>query len=275
MMFVHNLKYSLKTLFKNKSLIFWTFTFPIILGTFFNMAFSNIEESEKLDIIDIAIVENEEFESNQIFRESFKSLSDEKSEDRLFNIKYVTLEEAEKLLNDDEISGYLVLEEVPKVVVTTSGINETVLKYVVDEISQSESIIKNTSGMKLLMAKEANIENVSNDNLSYTMIEFYTLIAMSCLYGGMLGMITVNQVLANMSNNGKRVSVSPTSKKCLVFSSMIAGYIAQIIGLVLLFVYTIFVLNVDYGSNAGLVIILALVGSFARISTWNNGSYSF
>ena len=49
-MFIHNFKYILKALFKNKMLIFWTFAFPIILGTFFNMAFSNIENSEKLDV---------------------------------------------------------------------------------------------------------------------------------------------------------------------------------------------------------------------------------
>jgi very-short-patch-repair endonuclease len=55
-MFKHNLKYSLKILLKNKSLIFWTFVFPILLGTLFKMAFSNIENSETLKIIDIAIV---------------------------------------------------------------------------------------------------------------------------------------------------------------------------------------------------------------------------
>ena len=52
-MFIHNFKYSLKTLFRNKMLIFWTFAFPIILGTMFNLAFSNIANSEKFDIIDI------------------------------------------------------------------------------------------------------------------------------------------------------------------------------------------------------------------------------
>ena len=56
-MFIHNFKYAFKTLFKNRMLIFWTFAFPIILGTLFNMAFSNIENSEKLDIINIAIEE--------------------------------------------------------------------------------------------------------------------------------------------------------------------------------------------------------------------------
>lgn len=78
-MFIHNLKYSLKILFKNKMLIFWTFAFPIILGTFFNMAFSNIEKSEKLDIISIAIVETEEFKNNKIYQEIFQNLSNKKT----------------------------------------------------------------------------------------------------------------------------------------------------------------------------------------------------
>lgn len=55
-MFLHNFKYTFKTLFKNKSLIFWTFAFPIILGTLFHMAFSDIESSEKLHTIKIAII---------------------------------------------------------------------------------------------------------------------------------------------------------------------------------------------------------------------------
>lgn len=63
-MFVHNFKYALKTLFRNRMLIFWTFAFPIILGAFFNMAFSDIENSEQLDIIDVAVVENEDFNNN-------------------------------------------------------------------------------------------------------------------------------------------------------------------------------------------------------------------
>ena len=47
-MFTHNFIYSLKVLLKNKMLIFWTFAFPILLGIFFNMAFSDIEKNEKL-----------------------------------------------------------------------------------------------------------------------------------------------------------------------------------------------------------------------------------
>lgn len=288
-MFIHNFKYALKTLFRNKMLIFWTFAFPIILGTFFNMAFSNIENSEKLEIINIAIVNNKEFEENEIFNETFKTLSDETNEDRLFNTQYVTEEKAKELLENDEISGYLILEEKPKIIVTTSGINETILKSVTEEIIQTSDIINNVAENEIkkelwagnynidyekiynniienIQKEEAKIKNISNSNLSYTMIEYYTLIAMTCLYGGILGMVAINQNLANMSNNGKRISVSPTSKGKIVFSSVIASYITQLVGLSILFVYTIFALKVDYGTNLPLIILLGMVGSFAGLA---------
>jgi ABC-2 type transport system permease protein len=293
-MFIHNFKYALKTLFKSRILIFWTFAFPIILGTFFNMAFSNIENSEKLDIINIAIVENKEYKNNEVFKETFKILSDENSDERLFNTKYTTEEEAKQLLEDAEIDGYLIFEEEPKIVVSTSGINETILKYVTEEILQSEEIMTKVAEkriaeqnamfpedtgnfnslyatvykdvIQMLKENDINIENISNKNLSYTMIEFYTLIAMACLYGGILGMYSINKNLANMSSNGKRVAVSSTSKGKIIWSSVLASYITQLIGVGLLLAYTIFVLKVDYGNNLPLVILLSAVGSLAGLS---------
>lgn len=289
-MFAHNFKYSLKTLFRNKALIFWTFAFPIILGTFFNLAFSDIENSEKLDIIHIAIIKNDDFDNNEIFKTAFEELSDEKNEDRLFETKYATEEEAKRLLEDEEIVGYMELADgEPKLTFKASGINETIFKYVSEEITQTSNIIKNLSEeeiQKEMMAGNYNIDyeniysrvielteednvhlnNISNANLSYTMIEFYTLIAMACLYGGILGAVAINQNLANMTNQGKRVSVAPTSKFKVILSSVLASYITQLVGVALLFLYTVFVLKVDYGDHLGLVIALAMAGSLAGLS---------
>lgn len=280
-MFLHNFKYSFKTLFKTKVLVFWTFAFPIILGTFFNMAFSNITKSEKLDIIDIAIIENEELNNNEIIKNAFDELSSEDNKDRLFNIKYTSEEDAKKLLEDDKIVGYLYLENnEPKLVFNTNGINQTVFKYVTEEIMETSDIIKNIAENEMKKGNnidyekiysmtqniKTNIKDISLKNLDYTMIEFYTLIAMTCLYGGMLSMTVINQTLANMSNKGKRVSVAPTKKSIVILSSLLASYVVQLIGLALLFIYTIFVLKVDYGNNIPLIILLSCVGSLSGLS---------
>ena len=113
---------------------------------------------------------------------------------------------------------------------------------------------------------ENNIKDITSDNMSYTMIEYYTLIAMAALYGGILGMVSLNKCLANMGSIGKRVSISPTKKGTIILSSAMSSYIAQIIGIALLFLYTIFILKVDYGTNLALVILLALVGSLTGLS---------
>lgn len=296
-MFTHNFKYSIKILFKNKSLIFWTFAFPIILATFFNMAFSDIEKNEKLDIIDIAIIDNESFRENKIFKETFQELGNNKSKEQLFKIEYTNEEEARKLLESDKISGYLLLEEKPKVIVSTNGINQTILKYVVEEIETNSEMFQSVSErrinekiqeeilkgemnldynalsqeiiqetMKMLQNQKIQIKDISNPNLSYTMIEFYTLIAMTCLYGGILGMTSINKCLANMSHNGKRISISPVSKTKLILSSVLASYLVQLIGIVLLFLYTIFIIKVDYGNRLPQIILLTLLGSLAGLS---------
>lgn len=289
-MFIHNFKYTLKTLLKNKMLIFWTFAFPILLGIFFNMAFSDIEKNEKLDIIDIAIVNNDEFNNNLIYKETFKNLSDEASDNRLFDIKYVNEKKAKDLLENDKITGYLIMnEDTLKAVISSNGINETVLKYVTDEIIQNELMINDLSEKKItgqlkngnlnidyekiykdviniINESDVNIKNSSSDSLSYMMVEFYTLIAMTCLYGAIIGMSAINSTLANMSNKGKRVEVSPTKKKTIILSSVCASYLIQTIGALMVLIFTSFVLNVDYGDNFLLVLLLTLIGSLAGLT---------
>ena len=196
----------------------------------------------------------------------------------MFNTKYVTKEKAKEMLENDEIIGYLELKDNPKITIKANGINQTILKQIVEETSQNQGIIKNltegkvneymknmpiqniegineiyeriyTDAVKLASKDTSNIKNISSDNLSYTMIEFYTLIAMTCLYGGTIGMTAINQKLPNMSSIGKRVGVSPAKKGQIILSSSLASYIIQLIGVAVLFVYTIFVLKIDYGDN--------------------------
>lgn len=288
-MFLHNFKYSLKTLLRNKALIFWTFAFPIILGTLFNLAFSDIENKETLDIIDIAIINNEEFKNDDYFTESFKALGT-KSKNQLFNTKYTNLSTAKNLLKENKITGYLLFEnnEV-KITVNDKGYNETILRFVVDEISSQKEMLETITSKEITDSYKAGnlnvdyekiyqdtlslindtspkLNNISNSNLSYTMIEYYTLLAMACLYGAIISMFITNKKLANMSSAGKRTSISPAHKRTLLLGSFLASYLVQLLGIIILYLYTIFVIKVDYGNNIFLVFLLLMTGSFAGLS---------
>ena len=89
---------------------------------------------------------------------------------------------------------------------------------------------------------------------------------MACMYTGMLGLTSINNCLANMSNKGKRISVSPNKKSTIVLSSLIGSYIVSLLGLSILLLFLLFVLKVDFGNNMLLVILLSMIGSLAGIS---------
>lgn len=279
-MFYHNFKYTLKVLLRNKGLLFWTFAFPILLGLLFNMAFKDIEKKEAFDVIDIAVVESVYFENDVVFKESFKALSSDDS-NKIFNITYTDLENAKNLLAKEKITGYLTLNEKGvNLTVASSGTEETIIRYITEKIESEKDIIYSflmcddeteldnfALEMNMIMANtEAKINNISNSNLEYTMIEYYTLIAMAALYGGTISMTAINYKLANMNPVGKKIAISPVSKGKMILGSLLASYVVQLIGLFLLFIFTIFVIKVNYGNNLPLVILLGLVGSLAGLS---------
>ena len=290
-MFINNFKYSFKVLIRNKGLIFWTFAFPILLGLFFYFAFSDIENKENFKQIDIAVIENKEFQNDEFYKEAIKELSDKNNSSRIFNTKYASKKDAEEKLKNKKISGYLEFtNDNVNITVNSSGVNETIIKYVVSELKSDKKIMNDlvrreviksqnnsydkiinyeeiyNNVIKILNEDNVKLNNISNKNLSYTMIEYYTLIAMACLYGSMLSMYITNFKLANMNSVGKRTSLSPTSKTKLLLSSLFSSYLVQLIGLTLLFIFTIFVIKVDYGNNLLLVIALSLVGSLSGLT---------
>ena len=176
-----------------------------------------------------------------------------------------------------------------KIVVNKKGINETITRFVVDDItSQQEMITSLTTdkvsfyyktgkidfdyqkvykdAINLVNQNNIKLNNISNSNLSYTMIEYYTLLAMACLYGAMISIFITNKNSANITSAGKRTTISPVHKKTMLLSSFLASYIVQMLGILVIFLYTIFVLKVDYGNNIPLVILLLSLGSLAGLT---------
>lgn len=280
-MFFHNFKYTLKVLFKNKGLLFWTFAFPIIMATLFNMAFGNWVESEKFDPINIAIINNSYYETNSLAKTIFDSIS-KKDENKVFEIIYTTKEEANNLLNDKKITGYIEYKNNNSdIVIDSNSVSSTIIKSVVDEINtysimfddliQYES--NKTSNMNEIINnvtnKIANIQiktkDISLKKFDIVIIEYYSLIAMTCLYGGFISLTCISNSLASSSKKGKRVEVAPTKKSITIFSSLLAGFIVQMIGALLLLGY-IKLIGIDLYIDNIKLLIITILGVLSGIS---------
>jgi ABC-type multidrug transport system, permease component len=280
----HNFKYSLRIILKNKQLIFWSILWPIILGTMFYFAFSDIEKKDKLNIFDIAIVENEKFNEETILKETLKELSDKKSNNYFFNIKYTDLKNSKTLLSDKKIEGYIIVGEKTKIVVKEEGINQTVLKTVIDEIYEYETLVKRlieneyskaqntnistlyTSILKKINSEKENFNDKSQSNMNYMMIEFYSLVAMTCLFGSLLTSTVIGNYLANINKKGARITLSKANHLKIILSGLLASFVIQLICIAALLLYTHYLLNVDFGNKTTLVILLSVVGSVAGLA---------
>ncbi|HEY8499479.1 MAG TPA: ABC transporter permease, partial [Clostridia bacterium] len=105
-MFVHIFAYRLKCLLRDWEMNLWTILFPLVLATFFYMAFSNLYTNEKFNPVNIAVIEGEQYVKNESFRLALEEVST--GDGRLFNLSKTTVDEANELLDKNLIDGYIV-----------------------------------------------------------------------------------------------------------------------------------------------------------------------
>lgn len=276
-MFFHIYKYRIKCIIRDKNMMFWTLLFPILLATLFNLTLSNISSAEDFSAINIAIVKDKE-QNNKEFIDVLNSVSAKESDDPLFNVKYTSQVKAKNLLDNNKIDGYLHLDKDIDIVVKDSGINQTIIKSFVDEYKQTQSTIKRivkenpmaiqNIGLDNLFKKTNHIKEVAisktsiNESINY----FYTLIAMSCLYGGFLGLKEISQIQANQSTQGARVSIAPTHKLKVFMSSMAAATTVQLFDIAVLMAYLCFVLKVSFSNQIGYILLACFIGTITGVT---------
>lgn len=274
-MFAHIFLYRLRCLLRDKETIFWTMLFPILLGIFFNLAFRNINSSEVFKAINIAVVNDANYQRDTNFQTALKEAS--QGEDRLFNLQVTTLDEADRLLKSNDIAGYILVDNHLKLVVTNSGLNQSIIKSFLDNYQQTISSV-NT----ILSKDPARYQQVLSsigDRRSYvlevagTTAEpdnvvnyFYTLIAMACFYGGFLGMREVTDIQADISPRAARVNVAPVHKLKAFIYSWLASLLIHLVEMLILLLFLRFVLQVGFGPKTGYVLLTTLVGSITGLA---------
>ena len=110
-MFSNVFKAQLKMGFRNKSNVFWTLMFPIILGTLFKITFGNIYNEYKSEPIKTAVV----FETdNEDVKSTTKAYLEglEMDGHKMLDISYMDYDSAVALLKDDEqVNGIISVKD--------------------------------------------------------------------------------------------------------------------------------------------------------------------
>ena len=255
---MQRLLYNFKITFKNKELIFWTFGFPIIMATLFYFAFSNIIPDTGFSTTKVAFVDSAENQLSPAYHLAIEGV--EEVETKFTD----NLDDAKAMLQNDEVASIIYFEnatDYPKILARKNGGDATVIQNIMTEAEQMQRALQD--GRLLLPANVRKADDASTD---YIMVEFYTLLAMACLYGGMIATKTTDKNLANMTASGKRIAVSAVSKTKIILGGLLTSYIVQLIGLTLLFAYLTLVLRLNFGPNLPTIIPFTMVGALAGLT---------
>jgi ABC-2 type transport system permease protein len=276
-MFRHIFGYRLKCLLRDRMLVFWTLLYPMVLATFFALAFSNLSSSDAFTNIPVAVVDNAQYQQDTVFQSALFAVSDANpaAGQKLFHVSVVSLAKAGEDLKNNAIKGYILFDNGVKVIVKESGVDQTILKEFVDGTLQARSaygtiLALNPAAAQGFQAPDTAgyIEQTApgkakaNGVLTY----FYALIAMAALMGGFWGNKEITAVQANLSAQAARVNMSPVHKLKALVSSFCAAILVQFLSMVLLVAYMGLALGVDFGGQLAFVLIACLAGSFAGVT---------
>lgn len=271
-MFLHLFTYRLRVLLRDKETIFWTLLFPIALSLFFFMALSGLKNVGQFQVIPIAVVEETPNPGLDTLLESLAQ-----GEDPLFSLRRVSMSEAQELLDESKVSGILTVQETPSMKVNTSGLSQSIVKAFLDEYNQTGSTVRRI--LEINPTAATQIGSILADRREYTLDQpigsggysmvlgyYYALIAMTCFYGGFLGMTEVNQIQANLSKRAARINIAPVHKMKAFLANLSASILILFVEISLFLSFLMFVLDIDFGPKTLLVILTTGLGALTGLS---------
>lgn len=267
-MFLHVFRYNFLQTLRQKEVMFWMILFPVVLATFFHIAFSSIYDKEfAFDAIPAAVVETEE---NAAFKSVINSVSE--GDEALFKTEYLSEEEALDRLEENEISVIFVTSANDvSMKVKSEGIRSTIaesflsayktnIQVITDTVKNNPSKLQEVTDK--LSAEISTNENIplTDGNMNVFIQYFYNLIAMVCLYGAISGLYIAANFQANLDPIGARNCCSPTNKLKAITADLLAKYIVQVLCVSVSIAYITFILKEDMGNRIHIVFLSGALG---------------
>ncbi|HHX60275.1 MAG TPA: ABC transporter permease [Epulopiscium sp.] len=241
-----NCIYQGKNICRDFGLLFWSLIYPIVLVTFFHIAFSGIANIEFTNI-DVGI-------------EKGNPIIYILEETKMLNVKEVSKEEANEKLINHEIYGFV--DNELNILVNEPGINQTIIKEIVEQIKQIKTLNRPMEDYDFT----ADYTVEKNQKANGIMIIFYSLIAMVSTYGVFVGIETASLTQANLTNIGARLNMTPLKKRSFLFAGVIVALVLNLIANGLLLLFIKYVLHMSLFIEMGRSLIFIILGNLFGVA---------
>lgn len=274
-----NFKYALLRLMRNKANLFWILVFPIVLGCFFKIAFSNITASESFHTIPVAVVEGNSADATA-FHTMIEQLSGD-SEDAMLSATFCNEKKACTLLEKGKVDGIFYTTDTVELAVNSdlsdASINQSILQSLLTQYYLNRDLI-----VQILTTNPGNIESLvdsigqsvdtrkevsltRNNTDTYDQY-FYNLIAMACLYTAMGGINLAINNSANLSSLAARKTIAPAKRAALIGTELLAIILFESLLNMVSFLFIVTVLGVHMTTHLGLALLTILISTTFSIT---------
>lgn len=278
---------------RKPSMWIWTLLFPIILSTMFIFMFSSLKNSQSVDPVSVAVVEDDAWETSG-FSQVVDALNAE-GDDRLLDVRPVsTIEEGERLLDSGEVFGVYSADPdleaygSPKVILgagssNTDGtaeksVNRSILETIASSYTQTSALVEaafendpgliaDPSAIQDVLGISGEVKRISltRSTPDYTVRYYYALLGMAALFAAQVAMEATVDAAGDLSPLGARRCVGGQSRLATLASTLVACWAMALVNLTLVFAFVRFVAGVDFAGREGLALLGIAAASFLSI----------
>lgn len=265
-------KYRFKTLIKDKTLIFWTLIFPILLSIFFQLTLVGAHKVTKVETLNVILI-------NKVEDDNFNKLLDvlENNEQIIKVQEGDNYENATSALENHDVDAVIVYDGSAKLTVSESNPNNTILGVLLNDFNVKKTMILDASinNPKLLTTNfiDELLESnnyfkpaTSRNNEAVYVIYFYTAIAMMIIYASEWGTKSGDYLMAGNTDVAIRANIAPTPKWKIMLIDISSVYTIYLIEFGILYAFMRLILKVPFGSNQLVTILTVISGGLFTIT---------
>ncbi len=235
-----------KNLFRDFGFSFWSLIYPLILVSFFYVAFSGLTNIKYEDI-------NVGVEKENPIIYILDNID-------MINVYEFNKEEAVEKIELGDLDGFIDMDF--NISVKKSGINQTIIKSIVDQVKQM-----NASNIALERFDfSVNYIGEKEQKANGILVIFYSMIAMVTAYSIFAGVETVSLAQGNLTNIGARLNVTPLKKMNFILAGTIIGIILNLFANVILLLYIRYILKMNLFTEIKYSFIFIMLGNLFGIS---------
>ena len=258
---------------REKAMVFWTLAFPLLLGLFFYFGLGGMDDASAFSPIPVAVLEpdggtEEETDGFSAFLEGISG--------ELIEPQYgMTEEEAQAALRDGELLGIFdYTDGGPALILGKSGLEESILEALLDGYEQQAAVLSDIQESFRRAAGETegadgSVAEVSlgGREVSSTAPYYFALAAMACLYMCFLGETAARRMQANLSAEGRRITVSPVHRLRMALSNGFSAYVVALMNMAVILVFlTVVFRGIDISAHPGYAVLTCMMGCLIGVT---------